>query len=82
MGISCGHGSGRGPARLKRAPPSRPWYPGRRGVRENPARVTNGSGRAGTQHSISADLRGGQMPGPVTAGRADLVHLRWGSVGT
>ena len=21
------------------------------------------------------------MPGPVTAGRADLVHLRWGSVG-
>ena len=21
------------------------------------------------------------MPGPVTAGCADLVHLRWGSVG-
>jgi hypothetical protein len=30
----------------------------------------------------TAAMRGGQMPGAVTADRADLVHLRWGREGT
>jgi hypothetical protein len=56
------------PAWAKRAPLSRPWRPGRGGVRENLACVTDGSGMAGMRHAISADMHHRAL---------QIVRLRW-----
>ena len=66
---------GRGPGQRRRA-----VQDGRRSI--SPDHSSRYSAfRPRPHHNGTTDLRGGQMPGPVTAGRADLVHLRWGSVG-